>query len=61
MAWLIYLQTGKIMRNKLMLFFQKGKTLRENLQKEMLSTKFEERGVVLGHEIYDFCFKLVSQ
>jgi hypothetical protein len=27
----------------------------------VLSTKFEERGVVLGHEIYDFCFELVSQ
>ena len=34
---------------------------KKRFSERVLSTKFEERGVVLGHEIYDFCFELVSQ
>ena len=34
---------------------------KKRFSERVLSTKFEERGVILGHEIYDFCFELVSQ
>ena len=34
---------------------------KKRFSERVLSTKFEKRGIVLGHEIYDFCFELVSQ
>ena len=34
---------------------------KKRFSERVLSTKFEKRGLVLGHEIYDFCFELVSQ
>ena len=43
------------------LFSERQDFEKKGFLERVLSTKFEERGVVLGHEIYDFCFKLVSQ
>ena len=34
---------------------------KKRFSERVLSTKFEKRGIVLGHKIYDFCFELVSQ
>lgn len=43
------------------LFSERQDFEKKGFSERVLSTKFEERGVVLGYEIYDFCFKLISQ
>ena len=43
------------------LFSKRGEFLEKLSTARNVSTKFEERGISLGHDIFNFCYKLISQ
>ena len=43
------------------LFSKRGEFSERSSAGRDLSTKFEKRGISLGHEIFNFCYKLISQ
>ena len=43
------------------LFSKRGEFLEKSSTERNVSTKFEKRGISLGHDIFDFRYKLISQ
>ena len=43
------------------LFSKRGEFLEKSSAARNVSTKFEKRGISLGHDIFNFRYKLISQ